>query len=112
LSPTRRITLKRESATRAQDDLLADIQTLVSDTEKLLQDTASLAGDQADELRLQINDSLKRARDTLRDTEQNLRERGQAAVQATEGYVQEHPWQSIGISAGIGFLLGLLAARR
>ena len=78
----------------------------------LLQDTASLAGEQADELRLQINESLKRARDTLRDAEQNLKERGQAAVQATEDYVQEHPWQSVGLAAGIGFLLGLLAARR
>ncbi|MFC5698669.1 YqjD family protein [Pseudomonas sp. GCM10022186] len=104
--------MPRKTATHAQDDLLADFQTLVSDTEKLLQDTASLAGDQADELRLQIHESLKRARETLRDTEQNLRDRGQAAVQATEDYVQEHPWQSVGLAAGIGFLLGLLAARR
>ncbi|MBD2836650.1 DUF883 domain-containing protein [Pseudomonas sp. JM0905a] len=104
--------MPRKTAARAQDDLLADFQTLVSDTEKLLQDTASLAGEQADELRLQIHESLKRARDTLRDTEQNLKERGQAAVQATEDYVQEHPWQSVGLAAGIGFLLGLLAARR
>ncbi|MDH4581439.1 MULTISPECIES: YqjD family protein [Pseudomonas] len=104
--------MPRKTAARAQDDLLADFQTLVNDTEKLLQDTASLAGEQADELRVQIHESLKRARDTLRDTEQNLRERGQAAVQATEDYVQEHPWQSVGLAAGIGFLLGLLAARR
>ncbi|WP_271411766.1 DUF883 family protein [Pseudomonas sp. Q1-7] len=103
---------RKTTTARTQDDLLTDFQTLVSDTEKLLQDTAGLAGEQADELRLQIHESLQRARDTLRDTEQHLRERGQAAVQATEGYVQEHPWQSVGLAAGVGFLLGLLAARR
>ncbi|BAN47811.1 YqjD family protein [Metapseudomonas resinovorans] len=104
--------MPRKTATRAQDDLLADFQALVTDTEKLLHDSANLAGEQADELRLQIHESLKRARDTLRDTEQNLRERGQAAVDATEDYVQTHPWQSVGVAAGIGFLLGLLASRR
>ncbi|MCY1286352.1 putative protein YqjD [compost metagenome] len=104
--------MPRKTAARAQDELLADFQALVSDTEKLLQDSASLAGEQADELRLQISESLKRARDTLRDTEQNLKQRSQAAVHATEDYVQQHPWQSVGLAAGIGFLLGLLAARR
>ncbi|RJG13733.1 DUF883 domain-containing protein [Pseudomonas cavernicola] len=104
--------MARNSTTPVQDDLLADFQALVSDTEKLLQHTASLAGDEADQLRLHIQDSLKRARETLNLTEESVRERGKAAVAATETYVQDHPWQSVGLCAGIGFLLGLLAARR
>ena len=75
-------------------------------------DTATLAGDQADELREQIHDSLLRASETLKLTEDSLRERGQAAVTATEDYVQANPWQSVGIAAGVGFLIGLLASRR
>ncbi|PPA05332.1 DUF883 domain-containing protein, partial [Pseudomonas sp. MWU12-2312b] len=27
-------------------------------------------------------------------------------------YVQANPWQSVGIAAGVGFLIGLLATRR
>jgi ElaB/YqjD/DUF883 family membrane-anchored ribosome-binding protein len=92
--------------------LMADFQTLVADTEKLLEHTASLAGEQADELRDQINDSLLRARETLALAEQTLRERGKDALAATEDYVQTNPWQSVGIAAGVGFLLGLLATRR
>ncbi|GFM84228.1 membrane protein [Pseudomonas cichorii] len=91
---------------------MADFQTLVADTEKLLEHTATLAGDQADELRSQIHESLLRARETLKQTEESLRERGQAAVTATEDYVQNNPWQSVGIAAGVGFILGLLATRR
>lgn len=45
-------------------------------------------------------------------TEDSLRERGQAAITATEDYVQANPWQSVGIAAGVGFLIGLLATRR
>ena len=97
---------------RAQEELVAEFHALIADTEKLLESTANLAGAEADELRLTIHDSLKRARDTLSLTESSIRERGEAAVAATEAYVQENPWQAIGISAGIGFLLGLLASRR
>ena len=96
---------------RAQDELLAEFQALISDTEKLLEHTATLAGAEADELRLSIHDSLK-PRDTLQLTEHSVRERAEAAVESAEAYVQQNPWQAIGISAGIGFLLGLLASRR
>ncbi|MCE5982717.1 YqjD family protein [Pseudomonas wadenswilerensis] len=101
-----------KSAKTAQDILMADFQTLVRDTEKLLEHTATLAGDQADDLREQIHDSLLRARETLQLTQDSVRERGQAALSATEDYVQSNPWQSIGIAAGVGFLIGLLATRR
>ncbi|RWW90249.1 hypothetical protein BHE74_00000596 [Ensete ventricosum] len=92
--------MARRTAKTAQEILLADFQTLVSDTEKLLDDTKVLAGDQADELRTKIHDSLLKARETLQLTEDSLRERGQAAVTATEDYVQANPWQSVGIAAG------------
>ena len=99
-------------AKTAQEILMNDFQTLVSDTERLLEHTATLAGDQADELREQIHESLLRARETLKLTEDTLRERGQAAVTATEDYVSANPWQSVGIAAGVGFLIDLLATRR
>ncbi|MDD0975335.1 DUF883 family protein [Pseudomonas fontis] len=101
-----------KTAKTAQEILMADFQTLVQDTEKLLEHTATLAGDQADELRAQIHESLLRARETLHQTQDSVRERGQAALGATEEYVQTNPWQSVGIAAGVGFLIGLLASRR
>lgn len=104
--------MARQTAEKAQEVLMSDFQTLVADTEKLLTHTASLAGEQADELRDQINESLLRARETLAIAEANLRERGKEAVAATEAYVQSNPWQSVGIAAGVGFLVGLLATRR
>ncbi|MCJ8206508.1 YqjD family protein [Pseudomonas sp. RGM2987] len=104
--------MARPQAKNAQETLMEDFQTLVSDTERLLDHTATLAGDQADVLRSQIHETLLRARETLKLTEESVRERGQAAVIATEEYVQANPWQSVGIAAGVGFLIGLLATRR
>lgn len=104
--------MARKTAKNAQEILKADFQALVNDTERLLEHSASLAGEQADELRAQIKLSLLNARESLEQTKESLQERGEAAVTATEDYVQANPWQSVGIAAGIGFLIGLLAARR
>ncbi|MBW3505878.1 MULTISPECIES: YqjD family protein [unclassified Pseudomonas] len=104
--------MARKTAKNAQEILMADFQALVLDAERLLEHTASLAGDQAEELRAQIKDSLYKARETLEETKESLKDRGEAAVIATEDYVQSNPWQSVGIAAGVGFLIGLLATRR
>jgi ElaB/YqjD/DUF883 family membrane-anchored ribosome-binding protein len=110
---SRRDPMPRENANAtSQDELLNEFQALVSDTEKLLQHSASLVGEQAEELREQIRTSLGRARSTLHNAEDSLRDRGKAAVQATEGYVQTHPWQTLGVAAAIGLLLGMLISRR
>jgi len=104
--------MARKTAKNAQEILMADFQALGFDAERLLEHTASLAGDQAEELRAQIKESLFKARETLEETKESLKDRGQAAVVATEDYVQTNPWQSVGIAAGAGFLIGLLATRR
>jgi ElaB/YqjD/DUF883 family membrane-anchored ribosome-binding protein len=103
---------RKSAASEPQDKLLQEFQTLVGETEKLLQQSASVVGEQGDELRDKLRESIGRARDTLTNAEQALTQRGKAALEATEGYVQSHPWQTIGFSAAIGLLLGLLISRR
>jgi ElaB/YqjD/DUF883 family membrane-anchored ribosome-binding protein len=34
------------------------------------------------------------------------------AARATDEYVHDNPWQAIGVAAAVGFLLGLVVARR
>ncbi|MBD1600344.1 DUF883 family protein [Pseudomonas typographi] len=100
------------SAKAAQEVLAADFQNLVRDAEKLLEHSATLAGDRAEVLRAQIKESLVRARGSLKDSEQALIEQGKLAVGAIEEFIQAKPIQAIGIAAGVGFLIGLLATRR
>ncbi|MFH0811942.1 MAG: hypothetical protein V2A69_03780 [Pseudomonadota bacterium] len=35
-----------------------------------------------------------------------------AAAKATEDYVRANPWKAMGITAAVGFVLGILVARR
>jgi ElaB/YqjD/DUF883 family membrane-anchored ribosome-binding protein len=102
----------RRNLREAQRALTAEFHTLIGDAERLLQQTKDSAGSQSEELRNKITDNIQRARGLLKDTESSAREQGQAARQATEEYLYSHPWQSLGIAAGVGFLLGLLASPR
>lgn len=96
----------------AQDALVAEFHTLVGDAERLLKHTSTLAGAGTEELRHKLGENLQRARTLLKESEAGLREQSRAAVLATEQYVHQHPLQSVGIAAGVGFLLGLLVSRR
>jgi ElaB/YqjD/DUF883 family membrane-anchored ribosome-binding protein len=101
----------RRNLQAAQNALIEEFHTLIGDTERLLKHTQDTAGAQTEELRGKINANLSRARQMLKEQEGSLREQGQAAIQCTEEYVHTHPWQSIGIAAGVGFLFGLITRR-
>lgn len=101
----------RRNLQAAQAALIEEFHTLIGDTERLLKHTQDTAGAQTEELRGKINANLTRARLMLKEQEGSLREQGQAAIQCTEEYVHTHPWQSLGIAAGVGFLFGLITRR-
>lgn len=102
----------RRNLQAAQNALIEEFHTLIADTERLLKHTQETAGEQTEELRSKINENIAKAREMLKESEGTVRDQSQAAIQCTEEYVQTHPWQSIGIAAGVGFLFGLISSRR
>ncbi len=101
----------RRNLQAAQAALIEEFHTLIGDTERLMKHTQDTAGAQTEELRGKITANLTRARLMLKEQEGSLREQSQAAIQCTEEYVHTHPWQSLGIAAGVGFLFGLITRR-
>jgi ElaB/YqjD/DUF883 family membrane-anchored ribosome-binding protein len=95
-----------------KDQLIADMKVVVSDAEELLRATASQAGEKVTALRGKIEDSLAKARATLADAQAAVVEKAKEAGHATDEYVHDNPWKSVGIAAGIGFVIGLLIGRR
>ena len=70
------------------------------------------AGEGYAEARVRLEQSLRTARERLTDLEEDVSRRLRAAGQATDAYVHEHPWQAVGVGAGLGLLVGLLISRR
>ncbi|MBL8487763.1 MAG: DUF883 domain-containing protein [Rhodocyclaceae bacterium] len=95
-----------------KDKLIADVKVVISDAEELLRATANQAGDKAGELRTKLQDHLASARVKLAEAEAAVVDRAKAVGRATDDYVHDNPWRSIGIAAGCGFIVGLLIGRR
>ena len=96
----------------SKEKLVADLKVLIADTEELLRATAGQAGEKIAVARERIQASLAVYKEKLLDAEHALMEKTKEAARATDEYVHEHPWQAVGVAAGIGFLLGLLVSRR
>ena len=92
--------------------LFEDLQTVVRDAEALLKATAGQAGDKIQEVRSRAEDSVRQARVRLESLQDEAIHRAKTAVGDAEGYVRSNPWQSVGIAAGVGLILGMLVSRR
>jgi ElaB/YqjD/DUF883 family membrane-anchored ribosome-binding protein len=92
--------------------IVQDLKAVVSDAEALMHATAGDASERAVKARARAEESLRNARTRIIDLEQQMMARAKAAAQATDDYVHENPWPSIGIAAGVAFVAGLLVGRR
>ena len=95
-----------------KEKLVADFKIVVADAEELLRATAGQAGDKMVDLRAKLQDHLYAAKQKLADAEAAVVEKTKAVARATDDYVHDNPWRSIGIAAGVGFVVGLLIGRR
>ena len=94
------------------EQLGANLKELSNDAEEILQATAGQAGDKMKELRHRLFTALDAAKTTYR----RLEEKTAAGAKAADKTIREHPYESIGIAAGVAFglglLIGVLAGRR
>ena len=96
----------------SKEKLVSDMKVVVSDAEEILRATAGVAGEKMVDLRERIAERLQDAKLRIADAEAALLDRTKAAARATDDYVNENPWQAVGIAAGVGLLLGLVIGRR
>lgn len=106
-----------------KQQLLDEFNTIVAETERLLKavtpSSAAASGTAGESgavepagLGAQLDENLKAARERLEQLEDQVLQRSKAAVAATDSFVRAHPWQAVGVAAGIGILVGLLLRRR
>jgi ElaB/YqjD/DUF883 family membrane-anchored ribosome-binding protein len=101
-----------EATLATKEKLAADLRLVIADAEELLQITSSQTGDKVAELRARVGENLRVARAKLSEADAAIRDKAREAARATDDYVHENPWRSIGIAAGAGLLVGLLIGRR
>ena len=89
--------------------LVEGLMALLADAEELVKATASETGERITAARTKAEESLKTAKARLAEQEGAVMAKTRAAAKATEDYVRINPWKAVGIAAGAGFVLCLLA---
>lgn len=52
-----------------------------------------------------------RTAEALQAAQQSAVDRTRSAAKATDGFVRDHPWATVGIAVGVGALIGWLISR-
>lgn len=91
---------------------VSDMRVVVADAEEILRATAGVAGEKMADLRERVGERLRDAKLRIADAEAALVDKTKAAARATDDYVNENPWQAVGIAASVGLLLGIIIGRR
>lgn len=95
-----------------KDKLIADVKLVIADAEELLRATTGQAGEKIAEIRAKAQDRIAGAKIRLAELEAVVVDRAKQAGRVADDYVHDNPWRSVGVAAGIGFIVGLLIGRR
>jgi ElaB/YqjD/DUF883 family membrane-anchored ribosome-binding protein len=102
----------RNGGGELRDRLLDDLRLVIKDAEDLLRST----GQQVDEgyqlARTRFESTLSSAKSGLSTLEDRVTVSTRDALETTDQYVQSHPWQSVGVGALAGLVVGLWLGRR
>ncbi|MCX4165364.1 MULTISPECIES: YqjD family protein [Paraburkholderia] len=100
-----------EQLALGRQKVVEDLRVLLADSEEMLRLAGAVPGEGVDALRERLRKHVDALQETLSDAQQAAHRRYRAAAVNTERYVRHNPWQAVGMAAGIGFVLGALAAR-
>ena len=101
-----------DSTEQSRTKLVDEFTNVLSEAEDTLKRAANETGEKAKDLRSQVEAKLLTAKLRLQEFQGQAVDRAKETARATDDYVHEHPWQSIGIAAAVGVVIGLLMNRR
>jgi ElaB/YqjD/DUF883 family membrane-anchored ribosome-binding protein len=103
---------KIPTQTGARDQLLSNLKTVIQDAEAWLRHGGSLTGEELKAAKAKFERTIVKAKDDIIRLEQAAVEKAKVAAKATDEYVQDNPWKSVGIAGAVGVVIGMLIARK
>lgn len=104
--------MNNSELSESRDKLISELKTLSKDAEDLLQTAKEEAGANYESARERMKSKWRGAKDNWGTTQERLVSGSKDAMENADRYVQENPWQAIGIGAAAGLLIGLLLGRK
>lgn len=95
-----------------RDQLLDDLRLVIKDAEDLLRSTGHQASEGYQLARAKFESTLGNAKESLSTIEEQVTATAREAFETTDRYVQQNPWQAVGVGALTGLVVGLWLGRR
>ena len=96
----------------ARNQIVDEFTTVLNEAEDLLKKAGEETGEKARDFRARAEQKLLTAKLRIQELEGRAVDQAKAAARVTDDYVHDHPWTSVGVAAGVGFILGVLLTRR
>lgn len=94
-----------------KDQLIEDIKSVVADADDLLRKAKTSSAEGYSAVRVELEDRLANSIVRLQEVQEELKSRARQAARATDEYVHDNPWKSMGYVAVAGLIIGLLITR-
>jgi ElaB/YqjD/DUF883 family membrane-anchored ribosome-binding protein len=101
--------MKTTQAEVPNDGLIKEFESVVTEAEHLIRSIAEASSDKALGMRASVEQGLADTRERLAKIRAQVVDQASGAVRATGEYVQDNPWQAIGVAAGVAAVAGLVA---
>jgi ElaB/YqjD/DUF883 family membrane-anchored ribosome-binding protein len=90
----------------------AEWRKLVADVEDLVKKVAHVDDEEIAKIRGKVEATLAKAKSSADHGFATVRDRAEEVSEATDEYVHENPWASIGVAAAVGIIIGFVVAGR
>jgi ElaB/YqjD/DUF883 family membrane-anchored ribosome-binding protein len=105
-------TAAREAARRARDSGNAEVENLVAEVEALIDRIGTPTDPGVASVCARVAEAVQSVRRTLSTRASQVQRQAREALDVSDTYVHDQPWQAIGVAAVAGLVLGLLVYRR
>jgi ElaB/YqjD/DUF883 family membrane-anchored ribosome-binding protein len=100
------------AAAAAPSGIAKEFQDFVADMEDLIKATTSLTGDDLARAKANLSARVAAARAFVEEMPGTISDRARNTIKVADEYVRDQPWQTVGVSAAVGLLIGFLLGRR
>ncbi len=92
--------------------LVKDLKGVVGDADKMLNQLVNSTTEEYVSARNKMESALSETRTRLHEARMAVSGKACFAADATQKYVYENPWKTVGLIAGFGLIIGILSSRR
>ncbi len=104
-------TIKTKVSMPSADQLIGELKALMTDAEALIQATEGHLDGAIGTIRSKALETLTDVKESIAGYEDILTDKAKAVVEDADNFVHRNPWESIGVAAGLGLLIGIFMRR-